>query len=217
MRRRRLAVGLCLVVVGVALLGWYVLPGMDPGPRERYTAARRQLDTLVVQWVVPPSADRYQRSAYGKGWASIHGCDARNRVLARDLVDVQLRPGTQGCVVEAGQLHDPYTGRDIPFRKGGDLVDIDHRYPLHRAWDYGARDWPSERRQAFANDLGNLRAVSASANRSKGDSGPATWQPRRHRCDYLADYVEVATRWQLAVSPADYLVSRVELDACRVL
>ena len=33
---------------------------------------------------------------------------SRNDVLARDLLDVRLRPGT--CLVQSGTLHDPFTG-----------------------------------------------------------------------------------------------------------
>jgi len=56
------------------------------------------------------------------------------------LTAVQYR-GRSRCVVIAGTLlADPYTGRWIEFRKAtAARVQIDHLYPLARAWDMGAR------------------------------------------------------------------------------
>lgn len=49
------------------------------------------------------------------------------------------RAGTHRCVVLTGHLADPYTGRSISFRKTeAGRVQIDHIYPLARAWDLGA-------------------------------------------------------------------------------
>ena len=64
----------------------------------------------------------------------------RNDVLAAQLTAVQYR-GRSRCVVIAGTLlADPYTGRWIEFRKAtATRVQIDHLYPLARAWDMGAR------------------------------------------------------------------------------
>ena len=46
------------------------------------------------------------------------GCDSRNDVLRRDLIDPVVREGTQGCKVDAGTLAEPYTGTIDP-RVGG--------------------------------------------------------------------------------------------------
>lgn len=47
----------------------------------------------------------------------------RNDVLARQLIDIEFKPGTRDCKVAAGILHDPYTGSTID-----DLgkIQIDH-------------------------------------------------------------------------------------------
>ena len=89
----------------------------------------------------------YKRNQFGQAWTDDHagrgghnGCDTRNDVLAAQLTAVQYR-GRSRCVVIAGTLlADPYTGRRIEFRKAtATRVQIDHLYPLARAWDMGAR------------------------------------------------------------------------------
>ena len=82
-------------------------------------------------------------------------------------------------MVVGGTLHDPYTSAVIPFSKtNAAAVQIDHVYPLARAFDMGAAGWSQERRTEFANDTGlELLAVDGRANRAKGDSGPAEWLP----------------------------------------
>ena len=66
----------------------------------------------------------------------------------------------------------------------------------------------AKEREAYANDLGDARAliaVSASSNRSKADQDPATWQPpaRGYRCQYATDWVADKTRWQLSIDATE--------------
>jgi hypothetical protein len=76
-------------------------------------------------------------------------------------------------------------------RGGGSEVDIDHVVALGDAWQKGAQLWPYGKRVALANDPFNLLAVSASANRQKGDGDAATWLPanKSFRCIYVARQV----------------------------
>jgi hypothetical protein len=77
---------------------------------------------------------------------------------------------------------------------------------LAEAWDSGARAWTAATRQRFANDLGDSRAlvaVTASANRSKGDRDPAEWMPDKRRCLYVRQYVATKLRWSLEVDGAE--------------
>jgi hypothetical protein len=72
----------------------------------------------------------------------------------------------------------------------------------------GASAWSAAEREAYANDLGDprsLSAVSAASNRSKADQDPATWLPPAEAdwCDYLAGWVAVKTRWRLSVDQAE--------------
>ncbi|MDP3889846.1 HNH endonuclease family protein [Nocardioides sp.] len=136
-----------------------------------------------------------------------NGCDTRNDVLARDLADVEHRPGTRDCVVTAGTLDDPYTGQLIEFTKeSAHEVHIDHLYSLARAWDLGASTWSPDRRRAFANDPINLLAVSGPANSSKGDRGPGEWLPVNagYRCTFVARYLDVAIAYDLPITRADH-------------
>jgi len=166
-----------------------------------------QLDALAAPSGQPGD---YHRDAFGPGWLDPdrNGCDARNDTLARDLVDVTFRPGTNDCVVVSGTLHDPYTGTTIAFLKGQDtseLVQIDHVVPLALAWRSGAFGWDTVEREAFANDPLNLLAVDGEANQSKSDSGPALWMPPNSAfaCEYSADFIAVLAKYRLSITAED--------------
>lgn len=164
----------------------------------------------------------YDRDAYGQAWADTdrNGCDTRNDILRRDLVDVVVKPGTRGCVVLSGILHDPYTGRAITFQRGNTsslAVQIDHRVPLAYAWRHGAASWTAEQRELFANDQAtNLLAVDGPANEEKSDSGPAEWMPANtgDACSYAASFVTVATKWRLSIATADEHALNRTLTGC---
>ena len=125
----------------------------------------------------------YRRAAFGDAWTDDNpapgghnGCDTRNDILDRDLVD-KTYVSIKRCphAVATGTLHDPYTNATIAFVRGnqiGAAVQIDHIVPLALAWDLGARDWPDDMRLRFANDPANLLAVAGQANQDKGDSEP---------------------------------------------
>lgn len=131
----------------------------------------------------------------------------RNDVLSSSLEDLEVRPGTNDCVIIGGTLADPYTGQPITFAKSrASEVQIDHLYPLAAAWDMGAAQWSAERRIEFANDQElNLLAVDGSANASKGDRTPGEWMPvaRASACEYLARYLQVAATYDLPITGAD--------------
>lgn len=76
--------------------------------------------------------------------------------------------------------------------------------PLAEAWDSGARNWNTDTRQRYANDLGDprtLMAVTDNVNQSKGDRDPAQWMPANGKCNYVRQWAAVKTRWRLTVSP----------------
>ena len=134
----------------------------------------------------------YRRDAFGDTWTDDNpapgghnGCDTRNDILDRDLVD-KTYVSIKRCpnAVATGTLHDPYTNATVPFVRGaqvGAAVQIDHIVPLALAWDLGARDWTDDMRLRFANDPANLLAVDGPANQDKGDQEPATWMPPNTR------------------------------------
>ena len=180
-------------------------------------AAADVLATLAVKGRAPKTG--YDRDQYGPQWSDVdrNGCDTRNDVLARDLTEETVKPGTRDCVVLTGTLADPYTGTIIAFRKGeGSSVDIDHVVSLSDAWQTGASAWDEARRTAFANDPLNLLAVDYSANRQKGDGDAATWLPpdRGYRCTYVARQVAVKSAHGLWVTPAEHDAIAGVLENC---
>src|SRR4051794_22565670 len=159
-------------------------------PAYRPTAAPGSALALLSTVPVKGRAARsgYDREGlFGPPYADLdrNGCDQRNDVLRRDLDAVSFRPGTRDCVVVAGTLADPYTGRVLSFRKAAAAaVQIDHVVALSDAWQTGAQAWPAPRRAAFANDPLNLLAVDGPTNAAKGDGDAATWLPPNpaYRC-----------------------------------
>lgn len=182
--------------------------------------ALRELRALPVSDTYVPAP--YDRDAFGPAWADTdhNGCDTRNDVLRRDLTAVVTKPGTHGCVVLSGTLHDPYTGRTIAFERGNTsslAVQIDHRVPLSYAWRHGAASWTPKQREAFANDQAtNLVAVDGPANEEKSDSGPAEWMPTNtgDACNYAASFVTVATKWHLSIATTDKHALEGTLTGC---
>ncbi len=147
------------------------------------------------------SAVPYDRDLYG-GWLDAdEDCqDTRQEVLiAESLIPVHF--DSRGCNVVSGQWLDPYTGQT--FTDPSDLA-IDHFVPLAEAHRSGASHWLPQLRRQFANDLsfpGNLIAVSASANGSKGDRDPADWLPPNpaFQCDYVRAWVMAKGYWRLVM------------------
>lgn len=201
------------IVVAVVLLGGCAGTDTSAGPTADPQKAARGLDGLKVS--SERNAGSYERDKFGQRWKDTdrNGCDQRNDVLARDLDEVRK----QGrCVVVAGTLHDPYTGKDITFRKADAAdVQIDHIYPLALAWRLGASQWSEDRREQFANDKVNLLAVWGRPNQQKGDSGPSEWKPQKsYQCSYAAKYIAVAEKYDLPVTRADHSALDGLLSTC---
>ena len=188
------------------------------------SAASAALAGLRVAEKTP--LDGYERGCgegeacvFGPAWADVdrNGCDQRNDVLHRDLTDVQVREGTQGCVVVAGVLDDPYTGAVVPFVKAdAALVPIDHVVPLAAAWAQGAAEWTPEERAFFANDVANLIATTRAENSSKGDSTAEEWVPPdpTYGCSYATVVVTVKHDYALSVTPAEAAALEDLLATC---
>lgn len=196
------------------------LSGPDTAPQASQ-AQHRTLGapTALTRLHVAPAATSptYRRAAFGNGWADLNhnGCNTREEVMARDLIDATQE---NGCNVIAGTLHDPYTGRTIEYREAhSQAVQIDHLFPLSDAWRHGAATWTPDRRKAFANDPDNLLAVDGPTNMSKGDSGPGEWLPVNpaFRCTYVRKFTQVAYKYRLTITRADYDSLAVTLNGCK--
>ena len=174
---------------------------------------RAQLDALAVKGRAPKTG--YDRDLFGQRWSDDvpvtlghNGCDTRNDILRRDLVDVVIKPNTNDCVALSGTLHDPFTGATIPFQRGSatsSAVQIDHIVAMSDAWQKGAQRLDEDARRAFANDPLNLLAVDGPSNQRKGDGDAATWLPPNSafRCQYVARQIAVKHRYGLWVTPAE--------------
>jgi hypothetical protein len=153
------------------------------------------------------------------------GCNQRDDVLLRDVEPGAVRVQRQGSCdhdVLAGTWVDPYTGARLTFEDLKDLhqaeaIQIDHVVPLAEAWVSGASSWSSRRRLKYADDLGDLVAVSGSVNESKGSSDPAAWRPRgRFQCTYATRWIQIKHRWDLSVDDSEAGALAAMLGTCRV-
>ncbi|MFE1198534.1 HNH endonuclease family protein [Streptomyces olivaceoviridis] len=163
------------------------------------------------------SEDRtgYERTKF-KHWvdADRDGCNTRAEVLKAEAV-VAPEQGAS-CRLSGGAWFSPYDDR---FIQGPGGLDIDHLVPLAEAWDSGASAWSAKEREAYANDLGDDRAliaVSAASNRSKADQDPSTWLPPAvgYRCQYVTDWVADKTRWGLSIDTGEQAALTEVLGNC---
>jgi hypothetical protein len=224
--------GIALLAVLVAYQTW----GSSTARHAGEVAARADVptvapgtDVLAGIGVVPFRAHRYDylRSAFGDAWdddndapMGHNGCDTRDDILNRDLVD-KTYVSIKKCpdAVATGTLHDPYTNTTIAFQRGakvGEAVQIDHIVPLAYAWDMGANGWPAAERLRFANDPANLLAVDGQANQDKGDSPPAQWMPPNaaFACQYAMQFIAVLRGYSLPVDQASTGVLRQASTTC---
>ena len=174
-------------------------------------AARELISKLTTKGRGPKTG--YEREKFGYAWMDTadgvplahNGCDTRNDLLKRDGQKVAFRSGSD-CVVVSMTLFDPYTGKDIAWKKAkATEVQIDHVVPLSYAWQMGASRWSKDKREQLANDVLNLLPVSGSLNASKSDSGPASWLPpnKSIRCSYAVRFAQVAEKYELPVATPD--------------
>ncbi|RFD25341.1 hypothetical protein MUBE_09390 [Mycobacterium uberis] len=186
-------------------------------------------DVLVNVVVLPQRLHRYDyhRLAFGDPWddnndapLGNNGCDTREDILTRDLVDKTF-VSIKRCpnAVATGTLHDPYTKKTVAFQRGakvGESVQIDHIVPLAYAWDMGAYGWPQRQRLRFANDPANLLAVDGQANHDKSDSPPARWMPPNaaFTCQYTMQFIAVLRGYQLPLDEPSTGVLRQAATTC---
>jgi hypothetical protein len=187
-----------------------------PSPGE----ARQELGALTV--AKNENSGAYQRSAFGPGWGGYgfapklpNGCEARDEVLRRDLSD--MRAGDKNkCIIFSGVLHDPYTGKELPYNryKPSD-IQIDHVVALGAAWRTGASKWDDQRRVEFANDINNMLAVDGQANNDKGSKTPDQWKPPYDFwCPYAERWIGVKHLYSLTVTAAEKSALEEMLNAC---
>jgi hypothetical protein len=187
-------------------------PTPSPSPVTAGSAAAL-LETLKV---APEHKGGYKRELFHL-WidADGDGCNTRAEVL---LTEALTQPTITGrCRLEGGSWRSPYDGvtygpKDAcgQTKTTAGCLDIDHLVPLAEAWRSGAWAWTADRRQDYANDLGDPRtliAVTSSVDRAKGDKDPASWLPPAggaETCRYASDWIAVKARWGLTVDRAEH-------------
>jgi hypothetical protein len=184
-------------------------------PKKRGEALKA-LAKLPVKGRAPKTG--YARELFADDWHYSNGCDTRNRILWRDLVQISYRAGSS-CIIETGVLEDPFTGQVIAFQRGVRTsleVQIDHVVSLSDAWQKGAQQLDGYQRFLFYNDPLNLLAVWGPANSQKSDSDAASWLPsnKGFRCAFVARQIAVKTKYGLWLTQAEHdSMSRV-LGTC---
>ena len=125
------------------------------------STARSYLASLAVS--AEHSRTGYSRDLFPH-WITISGtCNTRETVLKRDGSNVVT---DSACAATSGSWYSPYDG--ATWHAASD-VDIDHLVPLAEAWDSGADNWTTSKRQALANDLTRpqLLAVTDNVNQAE--------------------------------------------------
>ena len=184
-------------------------PNGKATPARSAADARAALNKLTV--AKAGSMRGYSRDRFPHWRSTGDNCDVRDTVLKRDGTKVKV----SGCNVVAGTWVSAYDGLKLtdPAK-----VDIDHMVPLANAWRSGAGSWTDAKRGDFANDVDDpqLIAVSAAANRSKGDQDPSTWKPERTGawCQYAEDWIAVKAHWKLTVTTAEKSALDDMLEKC---
>lgn len=173
-----------------------------------------ELNKIVIKGRAPKTD--YSREQFGAGWVKNGGCDTRNVILNRDLINVIV---DDKCNVASGILNDPYTGKIIKFLRGSNssgAVQIDHVVALSDAWQKGAQNFTLDKRINLANDPIELLAVDGAANLQKSDGDAATWLPpnKSFRCQYVARQIAVKLKYNLWMTRAEHDVIETILDKC---
>ncbi|MQA27883.1 MAG: DUF1524 domain-containing protein [Micromonosporaceae bacterium] len=186
------------MVVGV-LIGTAGQAVAYPPAPPAVSTSYSQLNALRV--AAPLSMDGYSRDKFPH-WITQYGtCSTREVVLIRDGTNVVT---DANCYPTSGSWYSVYDRVWVSPASG---VDIDHMVPLANAWRSGAKNWTTDRRRTFANDLnrGQLIAVSASSNRSKGDQDPSQWRPSNTNwwCYYARHWIDVKYDYYLTVTSSE--------------
>ncbi|MFG3491319.1 HNH endonuclease family protein [Streptomyces sp. NPDC047972] len=192
-------------------------PGFPP------TAARARTLLAGLRVARGENGQTYERAKFGDGWSDEtgapggrNGCDTRDDVLRRDLDEVRLGDRNP-CVVLSGVLHDPYTGKELPYSyRRASQIQTDHVVALGAAWRAGAWAWTPGRRLAYANDLDVLLATDKQTNQDKSSRTPDTWRPPRsaYGCEYGRRWTGIKAKYGLAVSAPEKKAVEELLAGC---
>ena len=191
------------------------VPTPTPDPRSKLPTTPIPLFIQVA--AIPSTLPAYSREDW-KHWTDAdRDCqNARNEVLIEESITAVTFRTNDGCRVATGQWLAPYTNTVVT---DPGKLDVDHMVPLGNAHQSGAWGWSAERKELYANHLGDtqhLIAVTASANRSKGARGPDQWKPedQTYWCQYAIDWVTIKNTWNLTVTEPEHRALADILATC---
>lgn len=157
----------------------------------------------------------YKRTLF-KHWVGTgNGCDSRKSVIISEAI---VKPKVEaGCKIIGGEWLSIYD--NVKVTDAGKL-DVDHMVPLAEAWDSGASNWDSAKREMYANDQTDPRhliAVTGASNRSKSDQDPADWMPtnKAYTCDYISNWISIKVRWSLTIDAKEKAAIESNLKGCK--
>jgi hypothetical protein len=205
-RRASAAVG----VLGLALSGAVLTAGSAAAATT--ISSRYLLNHLAVRSEHPAG---YTSTSFHY-WidADGDGCNTNREVLLSEAV-VAPQVGDR-CILSGGTWHSRYDGTTVA---GASNMVTDHLVPPTEAWQSGAWRWNRDTRTRFANDLGyapSLLAVSKTSAQAKAGREVTAWLPSNTAfdCTYVAMWVGVKWRWNLAVNSNEKTFLTNRLSAC---
>ena len=173
--------------------------------------------TLLVIAAIPSGLPAYDRVEWKHWIDEDRDCqNTRHEVLIEESLKKVAFKDDRQCQVATGSWLAPYTGIVVT---DATKLDVDHVVPLKNAHDSGGWAWGKDKKAAYANEMGyanQLIAVTASANRKKGASGPEKWKPTNHDywCDYAIAWVQIKVDWKLSATKAEWTALGEMLKTC---
>lgn len=199
-------------LVGTVLRGTGLISGSGTGgPHIVSGAVGVLLDRIPVS--EPDGAAGYSPAKFETTSIDAKGCSPAQAVFARDLLNETV--AADGCTPTGGTLLDPYTGHNLDASTPGSVTAgfiVDPAW----AWSEGASAWDTSTRAQFAADPTNLATVDPASNRVKSAFGPSEWMPANtaFRCEYVARFVWVLSKYKLSIPEDDAGSIRRTLTGC---
>ncbi|TVR25397.1 MAG: HNH endonuclease [Ilumatobacter sp.] len=203
--RPRPRFGAIVMVWVVVLAGCGMLADEEVEP-DRAEGARVLLGLLeFLEVEEEPPREGYQRDLFPH-WSDISGsgCTARQDALLAQAIGLVQRDLVRPCVIVEGDWYSPFDGSTYSGPPAE--IDVDHVVALAEAWDSGARDWTTARREQFANDPLNLLVTDRQTNRDKADLDAGEWKPDRGDawCVTASMMILTKLRYEMTIDRAEY-------------
>ena len=155
----------------------------------------------------------YARSAFPDNEpsdvSSGHTLDGKSLTLRYYVIELDSSgariPAGESESYMTGTLHNEYTATTITLKHGPDTtaIQVDHIVALGDAWKMGACHWSSSKRESFAIDVAELRAVDTHDNEVKSDKDAAQWLPPANRTWYVETQINIKAKYGLGVTAAE--------------